>query len=123
IRRRRPSPEDDGGPHQLMLRENGLLKGKPVHMPSYQPPSLKAVQRIAQAHLSSIDMTSMDKEDNSSEEEEGEENGRVRQTSTDHKERRPSGDLSSDSVTRSCDLSSHPATEDDAEDSKEEEGE
>ncbi|XP_053722281.1 protein phosphatase 1 regulatory subunit 1B-like isoform X2 [Synchiropus splendidus] len=118
-----PSPEDDGGPQQWMLRENGLLKGKLVNMSSYQPPSLKAVQRIAQAHLSSIDMTSMDKEDTSSEEEVGEDNGQVQLTSTDQKEREPFGDLSSDSLTGSCDLSSHQATEDDAEDSKEEEGE
>ncbi|XP_008294654.1 protein phosphatase 1 regulatory subunit 1B-like [Stegastes partitus] len=65
-----PSPEEDSGQHQWVLGENGALKAKLVHMSTYQPPSLKAVQRMAQAHLASLDMRSVDKEDSSSEEEE-----------------------------------------------------
>ncbi|XP_026171574.1 protein phosphatase 1 regulatory subunit 1B-like isoform X2 [Mastacembelus armatus] len=65
-----PSPEEDSGPHQWVLGENGALRPKLVHMSTYQPPSLKAVQRMAQAHFSSLDMTSVDKEEPSSGEEE-----------------------------------------------------
>uniref|UniRef100_A0A3P8T901 Protein phosphatase 1 regulatory subunit 1B n=1 Tax=Amphiprion percula TaxID=161767 RepID=A0A3P8T901_AMPPE len=65
-----PSPEEDSGQHQWVLGENGALKAKLVHMSTYQPPSLKAVQRMAQAHLASLDMRSVDREDSSSEEEE-----------------------------------------------------
>ncbi|XP_054625036.1 protein phosphatase 1 regulatory subunit 1B-like [Dunckerocampus dactyliophorus] len=64
-----PSPEEDGGSHQWVLGENGALKAKMVN--TYQPPSLKAVQRMAQAHLSSIDMTSVDQDDPPSGEEDG----------------------------------------------------
>uniref|UniRef100_A0A3P8TCA0 Protein phosphatase 1 regulatory subunit 1B n=1 Tax=Amphiprion percula TaxID=161767 RepID=A0A3P8TCA0_AMPPE len=72
-----------------VLGENGALKAKLVHMSTYQPPSLKGkylillwelpcglylsqlpVQRMAQAHLASLDMRSVDREDSSSEEEE-----------------------------------------------------
>ncbi|XP_028989804.1 protein phosphatase 1 regulatory subunit 1B-like isoform X3 [Betta splendens] len=67
-----PSPEEDSGPQQWVLGENGALKAKLVHASTYQPPSLKAVQRMAQAHLSSLDMSSVDNEEPSSgEEEEG----------------------------------------------------
>ncbi|XP_028989802.1 protein phosphatase 1 regulatory subunit 1B-like isoform X2 [Betta splendens] len=81
-----PSPEEDSGPQQVdrfqtcrisqqtgwVLGENGALKAKLVHASTYQPPSLKAVQRMAQAHLSSLDMSSVDNEEPSSgEEEEG----------------------------------------------------
>ncbi|XP_042364457.1 protein phosphatase 1 regulatory subunit 1B-like [Plectropomus leopardus] len=65
-----PSPDEELGPHQWVLGENGALKAKLVHTTTYQPPSLKAVQRMAQAHLASLDMSSVDKEDPSSEEEE-----------------------------------------------------
>lgn len=119
-----PSPEEEAGQHQWMLGENGLLKGKLVNMSPYQPPSLKAVQRIAQAHLSSIDMTSMDKEDTSSEEEEGEESESIQPKSPGvPKERETSGDQSSDASTGNSDLSSHLATEDEEPESKEEGGE
>ncbi|TKS89677.1 Protein phosphatase 1 regulatory subunit 1B DARPP-32 [Collichthys lucidus] len=64
-----PSPEEDTGPHQWVLGENGALKAKLVQTSTYQPPSLKAVQRMAQAHLSSLEMPSVDKEDPSSGEE------------------------------------------------------
>ncbi|CAB1454075.1 unnamed protein product [Pleuronectes platessa] len=78
IRRRRPtpatlfrltdpsSPDEDCSPHQWVLGENGALKAKLVHANTYQPPSLKAVQRMAQAHMASLDMTSVDREDSSS---------------------------------------------------------
>ncbi|XP_051926856.1 protein phosphatase 1 regulatory subunit 1B-like [Hippocampus zosterae] len=67
-----PSPEDDTGSHQWSVGENGVLKANAVNkMPStYQPPSLKAVQRMAQAHLSSIDMSSVDQDEPPSREEE-----------------------------------------------------
>ncbi|XP_017291365.1 protein phosphatase 1 regulatory subunit 1B [Kryptolebias marmoratus] len=65
-----PSPEEDSGPHQWVLGENGALKAKLVHMSTYQPPSLKAVQMMAQAHFSSLDLKSADREEPSSGEEE-----------------------------------------------------
>ncbi|XP_077407634.1 protein phosphatase 1 regulatory subunit 1B-like isoform X2 [Vanacampus margaritifer] len=67
-----PSPEDDTVSHQWVVGENGVPKAKTVNKtPStYQPPSLKAVQRMAQAHLSSIDMSSVDQDDPPSDEEE-----------------------------------------------------
>ncbi|KAM8730354.1 protein phosphatase 1 regulatory subunit 1B-like [Acanthopagrus schlegelii] len=67
-----PSPEEELGPQKWVLGENGALKAKLVHASTYQPPSLKAVQRMAQAHLASLDMSSVDKEEPSSEEEEEE---------------------------------------------------
>uniref|UniRef100_A0A3Q4BGG2 Protein phosphatase 1 regulatory subunit 1B n=1 Tax=Mola mola TaxID=94237 RepID=A0A3Q4BGG2_MOLML len=68
-----PSPEEDIGPQQWVLGEHGALKTK-LHTSTYQPPSLKgkSVQRMAQAHLSSLDMSSVDKDDSSSAEEEEE---------------------------------------------------
>uniref|UniRef100_A0A8C2WXG3 Protein phosphatase 1 regulatory subunit 1B n=1 Tax=Cyclopterus lumpus TaxID=8103 RepID=A0A8C2WXG3_CYCLU len=36
-----PSPEEEIGPHQWVLGENGALKAKLVHTSTYQPPSLK----------------------------------------------------------------------------------
>ncbi|XP_037547007.1 protein phosphatase 1 regulatory subunit 1B [Nematolebias whitei] len=65
-----PSPEEDSGPHQWLLGENGALKNKLVHMSTYQPPSLKEVQMMAQAHLSSLDSNSAGREEPSSGEEE-----------------------------------------------------
>ncbi|KAM8837464.1 protein phosphatase 1 regulatory subunit 1B-like [Spinachia spinachia] len=67
-----PSPEEDVGPHQWVLGENGALKAKRVHTSTYEPPSLKAVQRMALAHLASVDMSSVDKDESSSGEEDGE---------------------------------------------------
>ncbi|XP_061564308.1 protein phosphatase 1 regulatory subunit 1B-like isoform X2 [Cololabis saira] len=65
-----PSPEDDNGQHQWVLGENRPLKAKLVHMSTYQPPSLKAVQKMAKAHFSSLDMKSVDRDEPSSGEEE-----------------------------------------------------
>ncbi|KAG7506518.1 phosphatase 1 regulatory subunit 1B-like [Solea senegalensis] len=77
-----PSPEEDSSPHQWVIGENGALKAKLVHASTYQPPSLKAVQRMAQAHLASLaslDMTSVDKEDSSSGEEEKDAERKIQQ--------------------------------------------
>ncbi|KAM4715535.1 protein phosphatase 1 regulatory subunit 1B-like [Anableps anableps] len=61
-----PSPEEDSSSHQWVLGENGAMKAKLVHMATYQPPSLKAVQMMAEAHLKSLDR----EEPSSGEEEE-----------------------------------------------------
>ncbi|CAK6956670.1 protein phosphatase 1 regulatory subunit 1B-like isoform X1 [Scomber scombrus] len=103
-----PSPDEDSGPHQWVLGENGVLKAKLVNTPTYQPPSLKAVQRMAQAHFSSLDMSSVDKEEPSSgeEEEEGEKKSQQTASGTDlRKESKPLRDLpaSTDSLTRCAD--------------------
>ncbi|XP_054898925.1 protein phosphatase 1 regulatory subunit 1B-like [Poeciliopsis prolifica] len=50
-----PSPEEDSSSHQWVLGENGSTKAKLVHMATYQPPSLRAVQMLAEAHLKSLD--------------------------------------------------------------------
>ncbi|XP_029014182.1 protein phosphatase 1 regulatory subunit 1B isoform X2 [Betta splendens] len=66
IRRRRPtpatlfrvadqaSPDDDQSSHQWVVGENGVLKPKRVNPNVYQPPSLKAVQKMAEAHMQSL---------------------------------------------------------------------
>ncbi|XP_078125946.1 protein phosphatase 1 regulatory subunit 1B isoform X1 [Sander vitreus] len=68
IRRRRPtpatlfrvadqsSPEDDQSTHQVkwVVGENGVLKPKRVIPNVYQPPSLRAVQKMAEAHMQSL---------------------------------------------------------------------
>ncbi|XP_071263207.1 protein phosphatase 1 regulatory subunit 1B-like [Salvelinus alpinus] len=66
IRRRRPtpatlfrvadqcSPEDDQSSHQWIVGENGVLKPKRVNSNVYQPPSLKAVQKMAEAHMQNL---------------------------------------------------------------------
>uniref|UniRef100_A0A8C6WPN0 Protein phosphatase 1 regulatory subunit 1B n=1 Tax=Neogobius melanostomus TaxID=47308 RepID=A0A8C6WPN0_9GOBI len=72
IRRRRPTPatlfrltdppSPDEDPQQWMLTDNGVLKSKLV---AYQPPSLKVVQKMAQAHLACL--PSMDQDDSDDE--------------------------------------------------------
>ncbi|XP_072312288.1 protein phosphatase 1 regulatory subunit 1B-like [Eucyclogobius newberryi] len=62
-----PSPEEEGGPQQWMLTDNGVLKPRLTH--TYQPPSLKVVQKMAQAHLACL--PSMDKDDSDEEVDEG----------------------------------------------------
>ncbi|XP_019752680.1 protein phosphatase 1 regulatory subunit 1B isoform X1 [Hippocampus comes] len=68
IRRRRPtpatlfrvadhtSPEDDQSSHQVkwVVGDNGVLKPKRVNPNVYQPPSLKAVQKMAEAHMQNL---------------------------------------------------------------------
>ncbi|XP_029364332.1 protein phosphatase 1 regulatory subunit 1B isoform X2 [Echeneis naucrates] len=66
IRRRRPtpatlfrvadqsSPDDDQSSHQWVVGENGVLKPKRVNPNVYQPPSLKAVQKMAEAHMQNL---------------------------------------------------------------------
>lgn len=63
IRRRRPtpatlfkvadqtSPEDDISNHQWVVGENGVLKPRRINPNIYQPPSLKAVQEMAEAQM------------------------------------------------------------------------
>ncbi|XP_051949500.1 protein phosphatase 1 regulatory subunit 1B-like isoform X2 [Xyrauchen texanus] len=63
IRRRRPTPatlfkvsdqtttEDDNSTHQWVVGENGVLKPKLINPNIYQPPSLKAVQQMAEAQM------------------------------------------------------------------------
>ncbi|XP_058509837.1 protein phosphatase 1 regulatory subunit 1B isoform X2 [Solea solea] len=66
IRRRRPtpatlfrvadqtSPEDDQSTHQWVVGENGVLKPKRVNPNVYQPPSLRAVQKMAEAQMQKL---------------------------------------------------------------------
>ncbi|XP_026088043.1 protein phosphatase 1 regulatory subunit 1B-like [Carassius auratus] len=66
IRRRRPtpatlfrvadqtSPEDDISTHQWVVGENGVLKPKRINPNIYQPPSLKAVQQMAEAQMQKL---------------------------------------------------------------------
>lgn len=68
IRRRRPtpatlfrvadhaSPDDDPASHQVkwVVGENGVLKPKRINQNVYQPPSLKAVQKMAEAHMQNL---------------------------------------------------------------------
>ncbi|XP_041727306.1 protein phosphatase 1 regulatory subunit 1B-like [Coregonus clupeaformis] len=48
-----PSPEEENDNHQWVIGENGVLTKK-INAHVYQPPSLKAVQRMAQAHMKSL---------------------------------------------------------------------
>ncbi|XP_047403194.1 protein phosphatase 1 regulatory subunit 1B isoform X2 [Sciurus carolinensis] len=78
IRRRRPtpamlfrlsehsSPEEEASPHQRASGEGHHLKSKRSNPCAYTPPSLKAVQRIAESHLQTISNLS---ENQASEEE------------------------------------------------------
>ncbi|XP_010863840.2 protein phosphatase 1 regulatory subunit 1B [Esox lucius] len=49
-----PSPEEEHDHHQWVIGENGVFKPKRVNANVYQPPSLKAVQKMAQAHMKSL---------------------------------------------------------------------
>ncbi|XP_063040864.1 protein phosphatase 1 regulatory subunit 1B [Engraulis encrasicolus] len=76
IRRRRPtpatlfrvadqsSPEDDNSTHQWVVGENGVLKPKRVNPNIYQPPSLKAVQQMAEAQMQKLGVYPHMEEDN-----------------------------------------------------------
>lgn len=122
-----PSPEEDIGPHQWVLGENGALKAKLVQASSYQPPSLKAVQRMAHAHLSSLDMSSVDKEEPSSEEEEeDDEESHQTGSATDlREESKPHREQCAppDSLTASADLSCRQGDEGEAKERKDGKGE
>ncbi|XP_014446161.1 protein phosphatase 1 regulatory subunit 1B isoform X1 [Tupaia chinensis] len=48
------SPEEEASPHQRAAGEGHHLKSKRPNPCAYTPPSLKAVQRIAESHLQSI---------------------------------------------------------------------
>ncbi|XP_041941544.1 protein phosphatase 1 regulatory subunit 1B-like [Alosa sapidissima] len=50
-----PSPEEELCSLQMATGENGILKPKRQNIAVYQPPSLKAVQRMAQAHMHNLD--------------------------------------------------------------------
>ncbi|KAJ0016059.1 hypothetical protein NQD34_014349 [Periophthalmus magnuspinnatus] len=60
-----PSPDEDA--QQWMFTDNGVLKSRVTH--TYQPPSLKVVQKMAQAHLACL--PSMDKDDSDEEVDKG----------------------------------------------------
>ncbi|XP_071066741.1 protein phosphatase 1 regulatory subunit 1B isoform X2 [Dasypus novemcinctus] len=60
------SPEEEASPHQRASGEGHHLKSKRPNPCAYTPPSLKAVQRIAESHLQSISNLS---ENQASEEE------------------------------------------------------
>ncbi|XP_043910982.1 protein phosphatase 1 regulatory subunit 1B [Protopterus annectens] len=86
IRRRRPtpatlfrmsehsSPEEESSPHQRVAGENGILKTKRNNPCVYTPPSLKAVQRIVETHLQSINSESDKLTDDSQECDSNEDN-------------------------------------------------
>uniref|UniRef100_W5N4Y6 Protein phosphatase 1 regulatory subunit 1B n=1 Tax=Lepisosteus oculatus TaxID=7918 RepID=W5N4Y6_LEPOC len=49
-----PSPEEEHISHQWVVGENGILKPKRSNPCVYHPPSLRAVQRMAQAHMQAL---------------------------------------------------------------------
>ncbi|XP_076007600.1 protein phosphatase 1 regulatory subunit 1B-like isoform X2 [Genypterus blacodes] len=61
-----PSPDEDSSNPQWVLGDNGALKAKLVNMSVYQPPSLKVVQRMAQAHLPYSGVGSVENEEEES---------------------------------------------------------
>ncbi|XP_054861285.1 protein phosphatase 1 regulatory subunit 1B isoform X1 [Amphiprion ocellaris] len=106
IRRRRPtpatlfrvadqsSPEDDQSTHQVkwVVGENGVLKPKRVNPNVYQPPSLKAVQKMAEAHMQNLGVyppleDPCEGEEDEEEEDEDQEGGEASPTkAADHQE-------------------------------------
>ncbi|XP_012737795.2 protein phosphatase 1 regulatory subunit 1B isoform X1 [Fundulus heteroclitus] len=90
-----PSPEEDSSSQQWVLGENGVMKAQLVHMATYQPPSLKAVQMMAEAHLKSLDR----EEPSSGEEEEQHDEEEKQQTALGSNSREESKPL-----TGLCDL-------------------
>ncbi|TNN54489.1 Protein phosphatase 1 regulatory subunit 1B [Liparis tanakae] len=111
-----------------VLGENGALKAKLVHTATYQPPSLKAVQRMALAHLASLDTSAVDKEEPSSGEEEKEREKESQQTVSApdlwgeskllREQRAPP-----DCLTGSTDVSRHRGDKDKANEREEDKGE
>ncbi|TWW81893.1 protein phosphatase 1 regulatory subunit 1B-like isoform X2 [Takifugu flavidus] len=117
-----PSPVEDNGPHQWVFGENGVLKTK-LSTSTYEPPSLKDVQRMAQAHLSSLDMPSVDKEDLSSGGEEEEMSQKRASDIDSSKDRKLLGNQHApvDNLTEKADLSCHQLDGKDAKGREEEE--
>ncbi|XP_060713486.1 protein phosphatase 1 regulatory subunit 1B isoform X2 [Tachysurus vachellii] len=82
IRRRRPTPatlfrvadqpcpEDDYSTGQWVVGENGVLRPKHLNPNVYQPPSLKAVQQMAEAHMQKLGVYPHMEEDREDEERE-----------------------------------------------------
>ncbi|XP_028825544.1 protein phosphatase 1 regulatory subunit 1B-like [Denticeps clupeoides] len=52
-----PSPDEENPAHQWPLGENGLLKSKRQNDMVYQPPSLTAIQRLAEVHMQNLGMS------------------------------------------------------------------
>ncbi|RVE69799.1 hypothetical protein OJAV_G00081510 [Oryzias javanicus] len=83
IRRRRPtpatlfrvadqsSPDDDQSTHQWVVGENGVLKPKRVNPSVYQPPSLKAVQKMAEAQMQKLGVYPLEDSFEGEEDEDG----------------------------------------------------
>ncbi|KAG7325435.1 hypothetical protein KOW79_011751 [Hemibagrus wyckioides] len=59
-----PSPEEENPSFPMFVTENGVSKPKNTDTAVYQPPSLKAVQKMAQAHIKSPDTPSSESSDN-----------------------------------------------------------
>ncbi|KAF4084652.1 hypothetical protein AMELA_G00108550 [Ameiurus melas] len=59
-----PSPEEENPSFPLFVCENGVSKPKNVDTSIYQPPSLRAVQKMAQAHIKTPDTPSSESSDN-----------------------------------------------------------
>ncbi|KAK2866078.1 hypothetical protein Q7C36_002134 [Tachysurus vachellii] len=59
-----PSPEEESPSIPMFVSENGVSKPKNTDAAIYQPPSLKAVQKMAQAHIKSPDTPSSESSDN-----------------------------------------------------------
>ncbi|XP_029944783.1 protein phosphatase 1 regulatory subunit 1B isoform X1 [Salarias fasciatus] len=98
IRRRRPtpatlfrvadqtSPEDDQSTHQWVVGENGVLKPKRVNPNVYQPPSLRAVQKMAEAHMQHLGVYPPMEDPCEGEEDEEEEEEASPNKASDHHE-------------------------------------
>ncbi|MCJ8738205.1 hypothetical protein PDJAM_G00032830 [Pangasius djambal] len=59
-----PSPEEENLSFPLFVCENGVSKSQNLDTAIYQPPSLKAVQKMARAHINSSDTPSSESSDN-----------------------------------------------------------
>ncbi|XP_017284968.1 protein phosphatase 1 regulatory subunit 1B isoform X1 [Kryptolebias marmoratus] len=96
-----PSPEDDQSAHQVkwVVGENGVLKPKRVNPSVYQPPSLKAVQKMAEAQMQKLgvypleDPCEGEEDEDDWQEEAGEEASPTQ--AADHPETATTGQISS----------------------------
>ncbi|KAI5618094.1 protein phosphatase 1, regulatory (inhibitor) subunit 1B isoform 1 [Silurus asotus] len=59
-----PSPDEENPSIPLLGCENGVSKHRNFDAATYQPPSLKAVQKMAKAHIKSPDTPSSESSDN-----------------------------------------------------------